>query len=65
MEKYTINVEGMMCNNCTTRVEKALRETNKITNVKADYVNGTVEVEGELSKEQASIIIDDCGFDVV
>lgn len=43
----TIIVEGMMCNNCKTHVEKAIKEIAGIDDVIVDLANGQIRVSGD------------------
>lgn len=43
--KKTLKVEGMMCEHCEARVNKALMALDGVESAKADHVTGTVEVE--------------------
>lgn len=42
METFEITVEGMTCEQCVRRVERALLSTGKAHNVKADLSTGKV-----------------------
>lgn len=43
----TFIVEGMMCNNCKTHVEKNIKEITGIDEVLADLANNQVRVSGD------------------
>lgn len=43
----TFIVEGMMCNNCKTHVEKNIKEITGIDEVLADLANNQVRVTGD------------------
>ena len=74
MKEINLKVEGMMCNNCRTHVEKALenriqnavKNMNGIKSVKADHTTGTVKIEAEDGIEESKIKekIENIGFDV-
>ena len=55
-----LKIDGMMCNHCVKRVEKALIE-NGATNVKVEI--GTAEFSG-IDEVKAKEIIEDLGFEV-
>ena len=60
-------VEGMSCNHCKMRVEKALSGISGVKSVTVDLEKGTAEVEafGELDFDILKEIIDDAGYDLV
>ena len=41
----TLKVEGMMCEHCEARVDKALMAVKGVESAKADHVTGTVKIE--------------------
>lgn len=64
MERSTIDVEGMSCSGCESRVEKALTQTAGVQRVEADHTAGTVEVVAE-SEDDVRQAIQNAGYDVV
>lgn len=64
MTKKTLKVEGMMCGNCTAKVEAALSALPGVTSVVADYKKGTavVQFEGDISDETLAMAVIDSGF---
>lgn len=62
MEKI-FKVEGMMCEHCSARVEKALKALGYVVTV--DLKNGEVKVSGEnIDASEIKGAIEDLGFDV-
>lgn len=64
--EYTLNVGGMHCHNCETRLETVLRATEGVTNAKANHEEGLVTVGYDPSRiDLAEIkeVIEDCGFE--
>ena len=62
--KFEINVKGMMCKGCTSRVEKKLTEMG-CANVVADFVKGTVACElGNVSEDAVKEAIVKLGFEI-
>ncbi|MEF9938751.1 MAG: heavy metal-associated domain-containing protein [Clostridium sp.] len=60
MKKF--KCEAMMCNNCVTRIDKALTEAGMIHEV--NLADKTVSIEGdEATVSRAVGILDDLGFD--
>ena len=66
MKETIIKVEGMVCNGCENRVQKALKTLEGVEKVVANHTNGIVtitskyEVEEDVMKEK----IEDLGFEV-
>lgn len=66
MKEIELKVEGMVCGGCEKRVVNALSDLQGVSEVIANYQNGTVlvkmteEVDLEVIKEK----IDDLGFEV-
>jgi copper chaperone CopZ len=65
--KKTIKVDGMHCNHCKMRVEKALKALNGITSAKVDLEAKTAEIESTVEIDDSLIesAIDDVGFKVI
>lgn len=66
MEKR-IYIEGMSCNHCSMRVEKALKNIDGVKNVKVDLAGKVAIVESEknISDKAIKDIIDEAGYKVV
>ena len=63
--KQQIKVEGMRCEHCEARVEKALGSLDGIASVKANHAANSVEVDYDPAKVSAADIadtIEDCGY---
>ena len=64
MEKFTINVEGMMCMHCHARVEKVLKAAPGVTNVVVSLENKNAVVEGEnITRQQLIQVVVDAGYE--
>ena len=59
------NVDGMMCHNCTGRVEKVIGAMDGVESVKADLEKKTVTVVGSVSAELLRETVEDLGFTVL
>jgi len=60
----TLQIEGMTCGHCKTKVEKALIELNEINTAEVDLIDGTVEIIGdeEISDELLIKTISEAGY---
>ncbi len=65
--KKTIYIEGMSCNHCKMRVEKALGELDAVTQVSVDLENkcAAVELSADVTDAVLTETVDDAGYDVV
>ena len=65
MEK-TILIEGMMCNNCTARVEKVLNSIDGIEHVEVSLEDkkAIIKTNGEIESSKIIETIEDIGFTV-
>ncbi len=65
--KKALIIEGMSCNHCKMRVEKALSEVAGITGVSVDLASKTamVEMSQEIEDSVLVNIVDDAGYDLV
>ena len=65
MEK-TLKIEGMMCEHCKARVEKALSEVEGVlsANVSLEDKKASVELEKEVSNEVLKKAVEDAGYTV-
>ena len=61
-----ITVEGMMCNHCTGRVQKALEGVEGVASVAMSLENktATVELSGEVADDALKAVIVDAGYEV-
>jgi copper chaperone CopZ len=63
--KKVIKIDGMTCNHCKMRVEKALK-TLGFEDVKVDLDKGIATIEGLLIEDKAIVeAIDEAGYEVV
>ena len=62
----TVYVEGMMCEHCKARVEKALSEVEGVlsANVSLEEKKASVELEKEVSNEVLKKAVEDAGYTV-
>ncbi len=65
MEKH-IGIEGMSCNHCTARVEKALKALVGVTHVEVllDQKKAIVVMDTNIENQVLMDAIDDAGYDV-
>lgn len=64
--KKVLKIEGMMCNHCTGRVEKALNDLEGVTaEVSLEGKSATVTLSKEVSDETLVQIVTDAGYEVV
>ena len=66
MKKEMI-IEGMSCNHCKMRVEKALSELSGVDSVVVDLASKTasLELSTELDDAKLTEVVEDAGYDVV
>jgi len=66
MKKEMI-IEGMSCNHCKMRVEKALSELSGVENVVVDLSEkkATFEVQDEVNDALLTEAVEDAGYDVI
>lgn len=60
-EKY--NIDGMTCNGCRTRIEKALKELDE--NVVVDLASHSAEVDASINRELVIKTIEEIGYKVI
>jgi copper chaperone len=66
MERYELLVDGMSCDGCEQRVEKALGTVEGVKRTDADHDTNTVEIAAESGTEDATRrAIHDAGYDVI
>ena len=65
--KKTIKIDGMHCNHCKMRVEKALKALNGVTSAVVNLEAKTADIESTSEINDAAIAeaIDDAGFKVI
>jgi len=64
MSEITLKIEGMTCNHCKMRAEKALQGVSGVETVKVDLANKEAVVTGD--GERASLVkaVVDAGYSV-
>ena len=64
--KKVLKIEGMMCNHCTGRVEKALNDLEGVTaEVSLEGKSATVTLSKDVSDETLVQTVTDAGYEVV
>ncbi len=65
--KKIIKVDGMHCNHCKMRVEKALKKLSGVTSAVVDLEAKTAEIDSDSEIDDSVIetAIDDIGFKVI
>lgn len=64
--KKVLKIEGMMCNHCTGRVEKALNDLDGVTaEVSLEGKSATVTLSKDVSDETLMQTVTDAGYEVV
>lgn len=65
--KKVMTIEGMMCNHCTGRVQKALQAIEGVSSVEMSLENkaATVELAADVSDEVLTAAVVDAGYEVV
>ncbi|MBR4571575.1 MAG: heavy-metal-associated domain-containing protein [Candidatus Riflebacteria bacterium] len=65
--KKTIKVDGMHCNHCKMRVEKALKGLTGVTSAVVNLEAKTAEIESNAEIDDTAIeaAVDDAGFKVI
>lgn len=66
MKETILKVEGMSCEGCEQRIERALKEIRGIEKVEADHTRDTVKITSRTDVSERDIIrkIEDLGYDV-
>ncbi|AFQ43523.1 CopZ family metallochaperone [Desulfosporosinus meridiei] len=65
MSQTILKVEGMTCNHCKMRAEKALQAVSGVESVKVDLAAKEAVVTGEAKRENLVKAIVDAGYTVV
>ena len=64
--KKVLKIEGMMCNHCTGRVEKALNEMDGVSaEVSLEGKSATVTLSKDVSDDALVQAVTDAGYEVV
>jgi Cu+-exporting ATPase len=67
-KKYSstmLKIEGMHCASCQRPIEKALRETEGVTDVSVNLASRVVTVESNLDRTELITVVDGAGFEAV
>ncbi len=59
---YVFTVNDMNCGHCVKRIETALGQSGKATDVKIDLASKTVRVESSAPAAEISALIEDAGY---
>ena len=65
MSQTILKVEGMTCNHCKMRVEKALQGVSGVESVKVDLAAKEAVVTGDAERANFVKAIQDAGYSVV
>jgi len=61
----TLKVEGMTCNHCKMRTEKALQGVSGVESVKVDLASKEAVVTGNAERAKLVKAVEDAGYSVV
>ena len=66
MKIVTLHVEGMVCEGCENRIQKALKTLEEVKEVSASHTTGVVSITLEKDIDEKILIetIEDIGYDV-
>jgi copper chaperone CopZ len=59
---YDLNVTGMTCNHCVSRVTKAIKEVDPAAEFAVDLASGRVSVESRVDLEEIAAALDEAGY---
>lgn len=62
MSETTLKVEGMTCNHCKMRVEKALNGVSGVEKASVDLSKGEAVVVGNVNREELVKAVTDAGY---
>lgn len=65
MSQTILKVEGMTCNHCKMRVEKALLGKNNVQSVKVNLAAKEAVVTGDAERADLVKAIEDAGYSVI
>ena len=68
MKKIVIELDGLVCPMCSSKIENSLKKQNGIQSVNISYNNSKAKVsfnEEEITIEEIKDIIEDLGYDVL
>jgi len=64
-DKRVIKVEGMTCGGCAARLERVLQRDGGVESASVSYEAGQAEVQGAVTIERITELVEGAGFDVV
>ncbi len=64
-ETTTIAVNGMTCDGCAGRLERALEQVESVTRADASWQQNSVAISGAVSAAELHAVIQEAGFEVV
>ncbi|MFO7896355.1 MAG: copper ion binding protein [Candidatus Cloacimonadales bacterium] len=64
-KKQIFQIEGMTCQHCVMRVEKAIAALPQVKKVKVDLKKASAEVKGEVSADSVKEAVQAAGYKVV
>ena len=64
-DKLTIGVNGMTCDGCAGRLERALEQVSSVSLASASWQENSVTVTGSVDRKSLLPVIRDAGFEVV
>jgi copper ion binding protein len=59
---YELQVEGMSCNHCVSKVTSCVKRVDPVAKVQVDLTSGKVRVESTAEREEVSAAIEDAGY---
>lgn len=65
MNQTILKVEGMTCNHCKMRTEKALHGVSGVASVKVDLAAKEAVVTGDAERAELIKAVEDAGYTVV
>ncbi|TGE36415.1 hypothetical protein E4K67_21050 [Desulfosporosinus fructosivorans] len=65
MSQIILKVEGMTCNHCKMRVEKALQGVSGVESVKVDLAAKEAVITGDVERDNLVKAIQNAGYSIV
>lgn len=63
--KNEYSIEGVKCGGCVAAVKEKLLKLDNVDNVEINIKEKTIEVEGDVSKEDLQVALVDTNFKIV
>ena len=63
--KNEYSIEGVKCGGCVAEVKEKLLKLDNVDNVEINIKEKTIEVEGDVSKEDLQVALVDTNFKIV